>query len=292
MINRNRKKIIYFISILIVFLVVLIMIRIHTKYVFYTTYCKDYYSVIANTWRYYEYDQIIEVNGEPDKTVREKYTEYGDYFIYHEYDDGRLFVFSENENTVGAITLRRIEVTNSEYRFGRKRIGVGTDKNIIEKVYHNSYQGLQQDVYGTYFVEDGNFSIDFYFDENEKVYKIVVGESDIYHGTSGWKKVKKETDMIEICVEGFTMTYTPQSRQLTVDDFKDIELGDSMQDIEEQLGEADGWIGAGILRPVYVLEDGRTVVCYFTYPQVCQDLMELTVYNGHDIDYVLKRYDE
>lgn len=142
--------------------------------------------------RYYKYDQIIEANGEPDKTVREKYTERGDYFIYHEYDDGRLFVFSENENTVGSITLRRIELTDPEYRFGRKKIGVGTDKSNIEKVYCNSYRGLQQDVYGEYFVEDGNFLIYFYFDENKKVCKIVVGEAEIYHGTSGWKKVKKK----------------------------------------------------------------------------------------------------
>ena len=166
------------------------MYRIHTKYVFYTTYCTDYYSVIANT-ESRKYDQIIEVNGEPDKTVREKYTERGDYFIYHEYDDGRLFIFSENENTNRIIELWGIELTNPEYRFGRKEIGVGTDKNTIEKVYRNSYRGLQQDVYGKYFVEDGNFLIYFYFDEKEKVCKIVAGKADIMHGTSGWKKVRK-----------------------------------------------------------------------------------------------------
>ena len=184
-INR-RKKIIFSISILIVFLG-LIMIRIQTKYVFYTTYCKDYYSVIANT-ESRKYDQIIEANGEPDKTTREKRA--GDNCILQlEYDDGRLFAFVEYEN--GHCSLCRMEVTDSEYRFGRKEIGVGTDKNTIEKVYRNSYRGLQQDVYGKYFVEDGNFLVDFYFDENEKVCKIVVGEAEIMHGTSGWKKVKK-----------------------------------------------------------------------------------------------------
>lgn len=90
--------------------------------------------------------------------------------------------------------MRRIELTNPEYRFGRKKIGVGTDKSTIEKVYRNGYRGLQQDIYGKYFVEDGNCLIDFYFDEDEKVYKIVVGDADIYHGTSGWKKVKKKSD--------------------------------------------------------------------------------------------------
>lgn len=188
--NRNVKKIIYIICILIVLLAALFVIEMLTEYTYYTTYCKDYYSVIANT-ESRKYDQILEVNGEPDKIVREKYTERGDYFIQLEYDDGRLFAFSENENAIGATTLRRIELTNPEYRFGSKEIGVGTDKSTIEKVYRNSYWGLQQDVYGKYFVEDGNFLIYFYFDGNDKVIRIVVGKAEIMHGTSGWKKVKK-----------------------------------------------------------------------------------------------------
>lgn len=188
--NRNVKKIIYIICILIVLLAALFVIEMLTEYTYYTTYCKDYYSVIANT-ESRKYDQIIEANGEPDKTVREKYTERGDYFIYLEYDDGRLFVFTENENAIGTITLCRIELTDPEYRFGREDIGVGTDKSTIEKVYRNSYWGLQQDVYGKYFVEDGNFLIYFYFDGNDKVIRIVVGKAEIMHGTSGWKKVKK-----------------------------------------------------------------------------------------------------
>ncbi|MDE6750386.1 MAG: hypothetical protein K2K21_15215 [Lachnospiraceae bacterium] len=185
--NRN-KKIICFLLILIVFLVGLIMMGIQLKYyVYYTTYCDDYYSVLANTESLY-YDQILEVNGEPDNTVREKYTEYGDYFIYNEYDDGRLFVFSYNENSNGHPYLRIIELTNPEYRFGRKKIGVGTDKSTIEKVYRKSYRGLQQDSHGKYFVEDGSFVINFYFDENDIVYKISVGKADIIHDTRGWKK--------------------------------------------------------------------------------------------------------
>lgn len=191
--KKMQKKVICFLGILAILVILagLIMIWVLSdpQYVYYTTYCKDYYSVIANT-ESRDYNQIIEINGEPDKTVKEKYTEYGDYFISHEYDDGRLFVFSEKEkeNAIGAITLRRIEVTSPEYRFGKKEIGVGTAKSTIEKVYSNSYQGLQQDVYGEYFVEDGNFSIHFYFDESENVYKIIVGKAEIMHGTHGWKE--------------------------------------------------------------------------------------------------------
>ncbi|MBD5549655.1 MAG: hypothetical protein HDQ96_00525 [Lachnospiraceae bacterium] len=186
-INKNMKKTICFIIILIVFSG-LIMMGIQLKYyVYYTTYCKDYYLVLANT-ESLRYEKIIEANGEPDKTTREKYTEYGDYFIYHEYDDGRLFVFTDNENGNGHPSLCVIELTSPQYRFGRKEIGIGTDKSTIEKVYRKSYQGLQQDAYGKYFVEDGNFVIDFYFDENDKVYKITVGKAEIRHGIRGWKR--------------------------------------------------------------------------------------------------------
>lgn len=185
-INRSKKKI-FSISILIIFLGGLIMIRIQTEYVFYTTYCKNYYSVIANT-ESRKYDQIIEINGEPERITREKRAG-NNYIIQLEYDEVRLFAFVEYEN--GQCSLCRMEVTDPEYRFGRKKIGVGSDKNTIEKVYRNSYRGLQQDVYGEYFVEDGNFLIYFYFDEKEKVCKIVVGKAEIMHGTSGWKKVKK-----------------------------------------------------------------------------------------------------
>ncbi|MCM1124637.1 MAG: hypothetical protein NC416_18835 [Eubacterium sp.] len=163
------------------------------EYTLYTTYCEDYYAVISNTekYKYYKYDQIIEVNGEPEKITREK----GKYYdiVQLEYDgtDGtRMFAFIEYEN--GDRSLCRMELTDPEYRFGRKEIGIGTDKSTIEKVYRNSYQGLEEWPYGGYYeVEDGNYSVRFQFDENDKVCEMVVGDAEIYHGTHGWKKVKK-----------------------------------------------------------------------------------------------------
>lgn len=164
------------------------MIRIHTKYIFYTTYCKDYYSIITNT-ESRNYDRIIEVNGEPDKITREKIAvDY--YMIQLAYNDGRLFVFPEYKNA-DRMLLEVIEFTNPKYRFGRKKIGIGTDKSTIEKVYRNSYQGLEESLYGGYDVEDGNCSLLFYFDDNDIVNKIVVGRAEIMHGTQGWKRVKK-----------------------------------------------------------------------------------------------------
>ena len=84
------------------------------------------------------------------------------------------------------------------------------------------------------------------------------------------------------------MKYIPQNRSLTVEDFQNIELGESIEEIEEKIGEPDGWIGCGILHPVYVLDDGRAVACYFSHLYTCEDLEELIVYKGNNVDYVLK----
>lgn len=54
-----------------------------------------------------------------------------------------------------------------------------------------------------------------------------------------------------------------KDRKLSIEDFEQIELGSSYNEIKEILGEADGWIGGGILRPVYVLEDGTAILCTF-----------------------------
>ena len=183
-INKNMKKTICCMIILIVFSG-LIMMGIQTKYVYYTTYCEDYYSIIANT-ESCNYEQIVAANGEPSRITREKNAVGSNYIIQPEYDDGRLFAFVDYGNDHPS--LCRTELTNPEYRFGRKEIGVGTDKSTIEKVYCKSYRGLQQDAYGKYFVEDGNFEIYFYFDENDKVYKIIAGKAEIMHGIRGWKR--------------------------------------------------------------------------------------------------------
>lgn len=98
----------------------------------------------------------------------------------------------------------------------------------------------------------------------------------------------KATNAIEINVEGFKMKYIPQNRSLTVEDFQNIELGESIEEIEEKIGEPDGWIGCGVLHPVYVLEDGRAVACHFSRTNTCKDLKDLIVYKGNNVDCVLK----
>ena len=85
----------------------------------------------------------------------------------------------------------------------------------------------------------------------------------------------KESTKMHINVAGFDMEYELKDRKLNISDFEKIKLGYSYDEIESILGEADGWIGGGILRPVYILEDGTAVVCYFSNPDREKDLKEI-----------------
>lgn len=162
--------------------------KIMSNYQYYNTYCKDYYSVVAGT-DILTYENVLEKNGEPKNMWEEERTNYCE-SIYLKYDDGRLFVLGRYLS--GYSELQRIEIVSSDYRFGKKKIGIGTEKEIIEQVYKNSYRGLYKDkVNGNYYAEDGNCEISFRFDEEEKVDMMIIGDAEIYHGLSGWKKIKK-----------------------------------------------------------------------------------------------------
>lgn len=86
-----------------------------------------------------------------------------------------------------------------------------------------------------------------------------------------WIKGKEKERMI-IRVEGFEIEYNLTSRKITMEDIDDINLGSSIQEISNKLGEPDTWIGSGMLRPVYFLENNKVVVFHFENPLVCEDL--------------------
>lgn len=54
---------------------------------------------------------------------------------------------------------------------------------------------------------------------------------------------------------------------------EDIELGSSIQEISDKLGEPDAWIGCGTA--VYFLENNKVAVFYFNYRAVCEDLNQV-----------------
>lgn len=64
-------------------------------------------------------------------------------------------------------------------------------------------------------------------------------------------------------------------------------LMNRIERIEEKFGEPDGWIGSGILWPVYVLEDGSAVELVFKGIMICEDLEAVYLYKGGE-EFVLK----
>lgn len=90
-----------------------------------------------------------------------------------------------------------------------------------------------------------------------------------------------------IRVGGWDMEYAVSDRKLTVEDFENIPLGSSLDDIESQLGEPDGWVGSGILSPFYVLQDRSAVELIFEIKGPYENLVCMLLYKDQT-ELVLK----
>lgn len=97
----------------------------------------------------------------------------------------------------------------------------------------------------------------------------------------------KENKMI-IIVDGWNMEYILSDRKLVIEDFESIELGSSLDEIETKLGKPDGWVGGGILLPVYVLEDNSAVELVFENDVTNENLEAMYLYKKQE-EIVLKK---
>lgn len=98
----------------------------------------------------------------------------------------------------------------------------------------------------------------------------------------------KENNGTMIMIDGFELKYVARQDVLSIDDFVDLELGISMKEIIENVGEPDEWIGSGVLSPVYFVEGKQAIVCYFKYPGHFKGLKKIVVYNENGEKYTLK----
>lgn len=99
----------------------------------------------------------------------------------------------------------------------------------------------------------------------------------------------QKSDKMVIRVDGWDMEYTISDRKLTVEDFENIELGSSLNEIESKLGEPDGWVGSGILSPVYVLKDNSAVELIFAKDATDEDLSAIYLYKEQKESVLKKR---
>lgn len=96
----------------------------------------------------------------------------------------------------------------------------------------------------------------------------------------------KGTEKRIIRVEGFEIEYNQTDRKM--EDIEDIGLGCSIQEISDKLGEPDTWIGCGMLRPVYFLENNKVVVFHFNYPAACEDLRQVVLISDNGENQIIK----
>lgn len=87
-----------------------------------------------------------------------------------------------------------------------------------------------------------------------------------------------ENKKMMINIEGWDMEYSIPERKLTQEDFENVKLGSSVEEIVKIYGEPDLWVGSGILKPGYVLENGNVIVFYFFDYKYNKDLNKIIIY--------------
>lgn len=165
----------------------------------------------------------------------------------------------------------------------------GVFKIIIRDIYNeNAYEEIIDDfppmATGTGFIKEA------------KVLDSYTVYLDYYTGDSGngdeWEEKRIVVkpcleDKTVIRIAGWDVEYIISDRSLGTEDFEDLELGSSLDDIEKKLGKPDGWVGSGILRPFYVLENKSAVELVFNNATANEDLAAIYLYK-EDEEIVLK----
>ena len=121
--------------------------------------------------------------------------------------------------------------------------------------------------------------------------------NDWVYGITLWKgdsmecilKAVDESDIRKVYFNGGTLEYVARHRNLTVEDFENIELGTPRSEIVEKIGERDasGWrnLETDKYNQVYVLEDDKVAKCYFSADNKIE---KIVIYDGDDIDLVIE----
>lgn len=150
----------------------------------------------------------------------------------------------------------------------------------------NTWTGSGLPGNGVYVLKDGRTVIPYFM--NGYLYKLIVWKGD---SKDCILKEVDEGDIREVRCNGSDIKYVTRHRNLTVEDFKSIELGLTRSDILEQLGGYDivVWdVEAGRSQPAYVLKDEKVAVCYMSETDGIDYLEKIVIYNGDDIDYAIE----
>ncbi|MFD1988954.1 hypothetical protein ACFSGI_03115 [Paenibacillus nicotianae] len=134
---------------------------------------KDYFLKAGITSFFYK--DILSSKGRPllEKEIidSENGKEYAKDLLYPGY---RLFFMNKNStNNQKDYFLANVKITDKNYRIGSEKIGIGTSKSLVEKVYKDKKRIL--DINDGFI--DGDTWIQYKFDKNQNV-----SEIKIYYG--------------------------------------------------------------------------------------------------------------
>lgn len=151
---NRRKKGKRVVAVIAVVIVIVLLIFLKMKYGTYGR--SDFHKIFYETKQ-----EILEKNGEPIK--REA--------LYGDCED---IVFEDIEYTFISEYPESARITDPNIRFGILRIGVGASQKEVMLAFglKDKLLNEKEDVYG---FQNGAYRVSFFFDENDKVYKISFG---------------------------------------------------------------------------------------------------------------------
>lgn len=101
-----------------------------------------------------------------------------------------------------------------------------------------------------------------------------------------------EEGIVTIKVDGFEVAYNVTNTELSIEDFQEIELGCSLDEVIEKVGEPDLWIGCGMLWPIYFLEGKKAVSIHFEYPLAYENLWIIELFDENGEGQIIKINEE
>ncbi len=150
--RKGKRKMVVIGIIVLIFIVLVIFLKM--KYGTYGLHDFNYFFRQSK-------QEILEKDGEP--VNREK--------LYGNCEDIK---FEDIEYTFIGNYMESVRITDPDIRFGILQIGVGSSKKEVMLAY-GLKKTLSNEEENEYAVQNGLYSTSFYFDENDRVYKIACG---------------------------------------------------------------------------------------------------------------------
>ena len=140
------------------------------------------------------YDDVIARFGEPnditwlDRDIRR----FGNNDIASIQYDGTIFIVAACRQTSRMYSVQEVIIYDPVIRFGFgwRRVGIGSTMQEVERAHRNERAFIMWELHDNWIhVEDGLCTLRFYFDEDDQVYRMVLGRSEFgrrWRGRTAW----------------------------------------------------------------------------------------------------------